>query len=297
MAPDPGVVAGNGLAQRSAARGEVDGEVLVAVQQPLDVGVETGVELDQQRVDNLAHLAALARSALVQHPPERNRTLLTTADPFEQIGHDLEPLSELRAGRVGRSHQRRLLGESAPGAVEQLGETRLVTLIEFLLERMRQRQLAQRHPGIEDPRMADDVRHEAEAGGVTEAEEPPPLLVEARGVRIERGRAVLGEVDRDLAGEPGCQHLGAIGQTQRVILGDPVVVDEPELAVAMDLASGKGTDPGVSRKARSGHSRSRPGQLDKFAASSLQICQIRTLDKLVTTGEGPWSKGALNPKP
>ena len=65
-----------------------------------------------------------------------------------------------------------------------------------------------------------------------------------------------------------------------VVLGAP---DEPELAVAMDLASGKGTDPGVSRKARSGHSRSRPGQLDKFAASSLQICQIRTLDKLAAT--------------
>ena len=42
------------------------------------------------------------------------------------------------------------------------------------------------------------------------------------------------------------------------VLGPP---DEPELAFAMDLASGKGTDPGVSRKARSGHSRSRPSHL------------------------------------
>ena len=82
--------------------------------------------------------------------------------------------------------------------------------------------------------MADDVRHEAEAGGVAEAEESAPPLVEARGVRIECGRTVLGEVNRDLAGEPGCQHLGAIGQAQRVLLGDPVVVDESKLAVGVE---------------------------------------------------------------
>ena len=70
-----------------------------------------------------------------------------------------------------------------------------------------------------------------------------------------------------------------------VVLGAP---DEPELAVAMDLASGKGTDPGVSRKTRSGYSRSRSGQFDKLAED---LCQFDKLAHLTNRQQhrGMWA--------
>ena len=82
--------------------------------------------------------------------------------------------------------------------------------------------------------MVDHVRHHAQTGRVAQPEVAAPLLVQHSGVGVDGPRAVLDQVEADLAHQPPRQEVRAVRHRERVLRAEALEIGQPELAVAVE---------------------------------------------------------------
>ena len=108
------------------------------------------------------------------------------------------------------------------------------------------------HPGVQHPGVLEGVRHEAQSGGVTEAEESPPLLVEGhRRLPTLHSGTVLDHVVTEFPEQPGGHELGPVGRPEGMV--GWVAGEGPHTKLAVGVEGGTPEDvTGVAYQVRIG---------------------------------------------